>query len=115
MANQLDWKGDEVMAQVMANLEAAMNEISLEVEGEAKQELYKGHGVLTGTLRRDLHAEDSEVSGTRVTGRVGAWVDYALPVHQGHHGFEGYHYIAMGLQRVKERVDSILSKHRIKR
>lgn len=115
MANRLDWRGEEVKRQVLENMESAMTEILGEVEGEAKKQLYKGHGVLTGTLRRDIHFEGPDVDGDTVTGRVGAWVDYALPVHQGHHGFEGYHYLVNGLDIVQSRVDSIISKYRIER
>lgn len=112
---RLDWRGNEVKRQVLENLEDAMTEIGLEVEAEAKKELYRGHGVVTGTLRRDIRMEGPERSGNQVKARVGAWVRYAMAVHQGHHSFEGYHFITNGLEKVRARMDGILAKFGISR
>lgn len=86
----------------------AWSEVGLAVEGEAKKELYKGHGVVTGTLRRSIHtakpgyawsgdnvkaADDTperggrtvapEVTATEVRLEVGSGMEYAAPIEFG--------------------------------
>lgn len=132
----LNWKGKQVGAEVEKALTLALVEIGLRIEGEAKKELYKGHGVLTGTLRRSIHTAEPEYSfggdnvepgpGTpelggreampgNVDGRlmiaVGSGLVYALPVHQGHGGFDGYHFITNAIEKVKPMVGDIVKKH----
>ncbi len=144
---RLDWKGDDVKRQVLENAAAAMAEFGLTVEAESKKELRKGHGVLTGTLRRSIHTalpgydwggDDVEPKGkTRdssgkfvagsperggqlvipdtdnVTVQVGSGLQYAMPVHQGHHSFQGYHFITNGLNKAKGKLQSILARHKV--
>lgn len=130
----LVWRGDEVLALKTKQAAAALGEIGLRVEGESKKELYKGHGVITGTLRRSIHtalpgytwAGDNvkPAPGTPERGgqltmpgfdqlvvQVGSGLEYAMAVHQGHHSFEGYHYIRNGLAKVKPLVPGIVRKH----
>src|SRR5512142_2111304 len=52
---QLNWLGQVVFQDAMRILSDAWGQVGLAVEGNAKKELYKGHGVLTGTLRRSIH------------------------------------------------------------
>ena len=116
------WIDGDYRQLIRQNLLAAMREIALTVEGKAKDELYRPpdfpqsrHGVETGTLRRDIRTEGPEADGRVVKAQVGAWAHYALPVHQGHHGFEGYHYITNGLDKTRPKVDLILKRHQVKR
>lgn len=133
---RLIWRGDEVVEAKVKQTGAALSEIGLRVEGEAKKELYKGHGVLTGTLRRSIHcarpgyawtgdnvpatSSSPERGGQMVLPgfdrhgaiiQVGSGLEYAMAVHQGHHSFEGYHYLRNGLGRVKPLVSGIVRKH----
>ncbi len=128
---RLDWRGGAVLSAVLNETVApAMGEIGLRVEGEAKKELIKGHGVLTGTLRRSIHtalpgyswrsddvtpsASTPERGGQKVAGvviEVGSGLWYALAVHQGHHGFAGYHYIVKGAEAVAPLVPEILARY----
>ncbi len=133
---KLIWRGDEVVAEKERDMLGAMGEIGLRVEGESKKELYKGHGVLTSTLRRSIHSATpgytwssdnvlpSESSPERggqpalpklerhqIVVQVGSGMEYAMPVHQGHHSFEGYHYIRNGLARVRPLVPGIVKRH----
>ncbi len=153
---RLIWRGDEVVQQKREQTAKALAEIGLRVEGEAKKELYKGHGVLTGTLRRSIHtatpgynwggdnasllAAKQERAGyhpemglegikkaviPELGGQlampffdrdsfviqVGSGLEYAIFVHQGHHTFEGYHFITNGLARVRPLVPGIVRKH----
>lgn len=136
--HKLVWNSVEVVNQVLKNTGEAYTEFGLLVEAEAKKELQKGHGVLTGTLRRSIHLaepgydwkgdnvsakEGPERGGKKVTaltafGKVtlliGSGLDYALPVHQGHGNFEGYHYLTNALAKVKPELPAIIKKHKMK-
>lgn len=133
---RLTWRGDKVWQDAEAVLAAGMTEIGLQVEGEAKKELVKGHGVLTGTLRRSIHtatpgynwAADNtkptestpELGGMeavpakqsgRLTVQVGSGMEYAMAVHQGHGSFSGYHFITNAIEKVRPGMMEILLKH----
>ena len=123
---KLNWTGEAAIEQVLDKVAKGFGKFGLRVEGEAKKELQPFHGVKTGTLRRSVHAADPDYdwtgddenpsSGSTVRGgvlveavrkrrgiviAVGSGLKYAMPVHQGHHSFEGYHYITNGLDRAK--------------
>jgi hypothetical protein len=53
------WTGDQVRAQVVGALRDSLVEFGLYHEGLAKGQLRKGRGVVTGTLRRSIHAAGS--------------------------------------------------------
>lgn len=137
---RLDWKGDEVKLAMQENGGKIISEFALTVEGEAKKELQKGHGVLTGTLRRSIHTVlpgfdwgsddvepsgssperggdkvEPEASGGKLTVQVGSGLKYALPVHQGHHSFEGYHYLSHGLDMAKRELATIIRRHMVQK
>lgn len=140
---RLDWRGDEAKRLVLENISKAMSEFALEVEGESKRELRRGHGVETGTLRRSIHtalpgydwssddvapnAGSPEQGGNQVTPdtssdqltvQVGSGLKYAMAVHQReepHGGFVGYHYLTNGLKKARGKLDSILNKYRLQR
>ena len=129
------WRGKEVSQAVAQNVARALGEFGLRAEGHAKQELQKGHGVLTGTLRRSIHTAqpgydwagdavstgdrggqmvEGLVQGEKVTLYLGSGLQYALAVHQGHHSFEGYHYLTIGLDKAKPELPAVLKKHALK-
>jgi hypothetical protein len=136
----LKWRGPQAGQAVLEQVVVpAMTEFGLEAEAESKKELRKGHGVLTGTARRSIHTaepgydwgqDDVEPSGgaperggrkararilkVRVTIQLGSGLKYALPLHQGHHGFKGYHFLTNGVRKAKARLPKILAKYRIK-
>ena len=108
MARIKKWRGKEVTQEVAQNVAQALGEIALRAEGYAKKELRKGHGVVTGTLRRSIHVvqpgyawnSDNVVpstgsperggkqveavrSGSTLTVQVGSGLVYALAIHQG--------------------------------
>lgn len=137
--SSLNWKGDEVLKTTQENGAAIISEFALTVEGEAKKELRKGHGVETGTLRRSIHTalpgydwggDDVEPSagaierggeaampeaGNQLTVEVGSGLVYAMAVHQGHHNFTGYHYLTNGLKKAQGKLPSIIARHQVKR
>lgn len=129
------WRGKEVTAEVARNVAGALGEFALRAEGYAKKELRKGHGVETGTARRSIHTAqpgyawvgdnvepsagsperggrkaDAQVSGSRITVQLGSGLVYALALHQGHHGFAGYHFIVNGVDKAKPEMDEVLRK-----
>lgn len=133
------WNGSQVTLAVQGNMAKALGKFGLVAEGFSKKELRKGHGVLTGTLRRSIHtaqpgydwagdnqvpdasaperggsATDGLVEGNRVTLQLGSGLRYALPVHQGHHNFAGYHYLTNGIEKAKALMPNILKAHQLK-
>lgn len=130
---RLAWRGAQAAAEVVAQVVIpALTDFGLVVEAGAKAELYKGHGVRTGTLRRSVHAASpgynwggddgsSEMGGApapaqdlgnRVAVEVGSGLEYALPVHQGHGSFGGYHFLANSYEKNAGRLDGLLAKYR---
>ena len=136
---ELDWRGDEVKNMTFENVAKVMSEFALTVEGESKKELRKGHGVLTGTLRRSIHTalpgydwggddvkpdagapergggDAIPEAGGMMTVEVGSGLVYAMAVHQGHDNFSGYHYLTNGLNKAKGKLQAILARHQVKR
>lgn len=93
-------------AEIAKRLVAALTEIDLRIETEAKKELYPGHGKLTGTLQRSIQGEPARLEGKRIRGKVGTkGVKYALPIHR------RYKYIHKGLERVRTQALAIIRKH----
>lgn len=135
---KLDWNGDEVLRIAKENGAAIISEFALTAEGEAKRELRRGHGVETGTLRRSIHVvlpgydwsgDDVDAgagsperggdaplpTGDKLTVQLGSGLNYAMAVHQGHHSFAGYHYLTNGVKKAREKLDSIIAKHKVQK
>ena len=138
MARIITWRGKQVYQQVAQNVAVALGEFALRAERYSKKELQKGHGVLTGTARRSIHVAlpgynwasddvkpetgtperggqefEAVVNGNRITIQLGSGLGYALPLHQGHHGFTGYHFLTNGLEKAKPELPKILKKHKL--
>lgn len=125
---KLNWEGDKVLEIADEALRGVMTDIGLSVEGDSKAELYKGHGVITGTLRRSIHAAppshnfsgegasnpSPEKQGGKWTIAVGSGLQYAMPVHQGHRSFGGYHFITNGVNKTRPKVLGFVTKRAIK-
>ena len=125
---KLNWKGQQLLELEDAQMHGLVSDIGLSVEGHAKSELYKGHGVITGTLRRSIHAappshsfgpnDSSNASPEKIDGKwtiaVGSGLKYALPVHQGHHSFVGYHYLTNGVDKTRGKVPGFVAKRAFK-
>lgn len=126
----LIWRGDETQVEAIAVLKAASVEIVLRIEGEAKKELHPGHGKLTGTLQRSLHAASPgynfggdhvkpsvaspergggevapEVVGNAVKTAVGTGMEYAMRIHL------LYGYLIHALHKVRPLVLGIVAQH----
>lgn len=105
---KLTWRGDDLYEQRANQISAAMQEFSLQLETAAKQELYPGHGVRTGTLRRSITAIPIRREGTKIRGGVGAGAEsrrYSKVIHA------RYRYITNPFERIRPKFRSILRKH----
>lgn len=106
MSREMEWRGDEITDEIAARLRNALDEINLKIEGEAKAQLYPGHGKRTGTLQRSIHAEPAKREGNnKIQGSVGSNVVYARVIH------DRYGYITAGLEAVKPQALDIVRKH----
>ena len=133
------WHDKEVIQLVGEQLSEIMSEFTLVAEGESKKELKKGHGVLTGTLRRSIHGasgnynfagdnvEPSAASpergnqkvtpvreGNRFLTALGCGLVYAMRIHQGWGSFAGYHFITIGVDKAKAKMNEIVARHQVK-
>lgn len=128
---KFDWRGERVSEEKLKKLAVAMGYVALRVERYAKAELYKGHGVITGTLRRSIHTatpgyawgsdraggdlggqhSDAKAVGTRLVVQAGSGLEYAKPVHDGHGRFGGYHYMTHGVDKTRGDVPTILREY----
>ena len=146
MARIKKWRSKEIVQKVSENVSKAMGEIALRAEGHSKRELRKGHGVVSGTLRRSIHTAqpgydwskdgasvtikgkrakgssftlggkliDALIESKKITIQLGSGLGYALPVHQGHHSFSGYHYLTNGVDKAKPELPAVLKKHELR-
>jgi hypothetical protein len=106
MASRVQWQGRQVTAQILRRAAEALTEIDLRIEAEAKQELYPGHGKITGTLQRGIQGSPGRVEGNTARGSVGVkGVKYAKRLHK------KYRFILIGLERVRPEAKGILRKH----
>lgn len=125
----LNWKGDACREQVVAAIVSGLNEFGLRHETASKGQLSPGHGVLTGTLRRSIHAaapgyawagddvnpsssspeRGGQAGATEEAGRVvvavGSGMSYARIIE------ERYGYVEQGHNAVKGQLLGIIAAH----
>ena len=126
----VNWKGGLAEGQIEQALSAALVEVAQRVEGEAKKQLYPGHGKVTGTLQRSLHAASADYnfrsdnvkpgpgaperggavpvprrSGNRLIVAVGTGMEYAMMVHL------RYGYLRVAFNKVQPRVLEIVRQY----
>lgn len=56
----VEWNGGGTREELERRLKLAMRDLGLEIEARAKGILQPGRGVLTGTLRRSVHAAGAD-------------------------------------------------------
>ncbi len=121
-------------------LSDALVEITMLGERKAKEQLYPGHGVDTGTLKRSIHSASPDYSwpsddvkpapgtperggkkftpkviGKLLMGAFGSGLSYAIYPHQGHHTVSGYFYIRKTVPTMRSEAPKIVKKHANKR
>ncbi len=100
------WYGDKLKAKARKAAQAALTEIDLRIEAEAKAELYPGHGKRTGVLQRSITGEAATIHGSKVTGRVAT-----KGVRYGRRINALYDFFPIAVRRVKPDAISIYKKH----
>lgn len=126
MSHTIVWLGVQVLDKKRQQAANAMGEVGLRVEAAAKRQLYKGHGVITGTLRRSIHTASpgynwsgdsggpdgpAKLVGDKLIVEVGSGLEYAMAVHDGHGSFGGYHYLTIGVDIVRPAVPGIFKEY----
>lgn len=123
------WRGDETFDEVVSVLIEASTEAALRIEGEAKKNLWPGHGKLTGTLQRSIHAASPDYNfvgdhvtpsdsspergggevtpaliGNAIKTAVGTGMEYAMRIHL------LYNYMLNALNKVGPMMLEIVQK-----
>lgn len=121
---KLRWNGKQLLKNLESGLGDGLVEFDHQVAEAAKAQLWPGHGVITRTLKRSLHAASPDYNwrgdnvkpsnkapergrkpfkvkkiGNKIMGVIGSGMIYAMAIHQGFKSFAGYHYITIGLQK----------------
>lgn len=101
---KLEWRGPEVLARAMPGAVKGLTEFDLRAEAAAKQQLYPGHGKITGTLQRGIVGEPGQQIGdTRARGRLAAkGVPYARAIER------RYGYLSKGYGQVRPQAQAII-------
>jgi hypothetical protein len=102
----LTWKGDALLAKARRGAVRGLTEADQRIEAAAKAELYPGHGVLTGALRRGIVGEEAqEVSATLVRGRVAVkGIRYARVIER------RYRYLRNGFEKERPRLGQVITR-----
>jgi len=130
--SRLDWRGKPTQREIEKILGEALVEIGLRIEGEAKKQLWPGHGKLTGTLQRSIHAASPDynfarenvepasnspergnnagevvpkLDGQRLKIAVGTGMEYAMHIHF------LYKYLTIALNKVRPQVLKVVQAH----
>jgi hypothetical protein len=126
----INWRGGQVSDEIERRLADALVEIGQRTEGEAKKELYPGHGKVTGTLQRSIHAASPDYNfsrdnvepgsgspergggapqpkrwGSIIRIAVGSGMEYAMAIHL------LYHYLINGYNKVRAHTRDIVRRH----
>ena len=79
-------------------LEDKLSEMALVLVTNIQEQLYPGHGYITGNLYGSIQ---SDYVSDGINGVVRAYpqgIEYAQWVDQGHHSWGGYHFMEQGLE-----------------
>lgn len=128
----MDWHGKPTQREIEKILGEALVEIGLRIEGEAKKQLWPGHGKVTGTLQRSIHAASPDYNfvrdnvepgphspergnntgemtpklyGQRLSIAVGTGMEYAMQIHF------LYKYLTLALNKVRPQVLKVMQAH----
>ena len=82
-------------------LEDKLDELSLKLGENIQNQLYYGHGRVTGNLRDSIGNEYEVTTPGKeaiVKAFIGDSAPYGIYVDEGHHSWEGYHFMEAGLE-----------------
>ncbi len=105
---KLDWKGDDVLKQVVKATKDGIDEVM----GECVVDAQANTPVLTGNLRRSIKPQEPAHEEGDVV--VGVWgsadVDYALPVEVGSRGRPGRNMLRNAADKNYPRLEETIAK-----
>lgn len=80
-------------------IDDALDDITLNLTTNIQDELYPGHGWITGNLHDSIQSNITSKSGLNATIEAYSPQEYAEWVNDGHHSFSGYHFLEKGLEK----------------
>ncbi len=80
-------------------IEEELNGLMLNLQANIQDQLYPGHGWVTGNLHDSIQSNIASKNTTRAIIEAYTKVDYAEYVDTGHHSFKGYHFMEAGLNK----------------
>lgn len=78
-------------------IDEVLDDITLNLTGNIQDQLYPGHGWITGDLHDSIQSNVTSKSGLNATIEAYTEIEYAPYVNDGHHSFSGYHFMEKGL------------------
>lgn len=79
-------------------IDEALNDITLNLTKNIQDQLYPGHGWITGNLHDSIQSNIISKSGLNAIIEAYTMIEYATYVNDGHHSFEGYKFMEKGLE-----------------
>ena len=82
-------------------IDEILNDVVLNLQGNIQDQLYPGHGWVTGNLHDSIQSNIASKNnfGGVVEAYSSIWNDYGQWVNDGHHSWEGYHFMEKGLEK----------------
>lgn len=80
-------------------IDEMLDDITLNLTANIQDELYPGHGWITGNLHDSI--QSNITSKNKLSAVIEAYspVEYAEWVNDGHHSWGGYHFLEQGLSK----------------
>ena len=78
-------------------LEEKLDEIMMNFKANIQDQLYPGHGWVTGNLHDSIETDIASQSKNSAVIRAYTEIEYAPFVNDGHHSFKGYKFMEAGL------------------
>lgn len=79
-------------------IDEALDGITLNLTMNIQDQLYPGHGWITGNLHDSIQSNITAKSRLHATIEAYTMIEYAPYVNDGHHSFTGYQFMEKGLE-----------------
>lgn len=103
---------ERVRRAVRDDIRRTVEQSVAKIQRESALELYPGHGLRTGNLRRSI-LFDLEELGDTLLGRVGPVTQlapYGIYVEEGRGSFRGYRYMRAGVEKSRRFVEQLIAQ-----
>jgi hypothetical protein len=80
-------------------IDEMLDDITLNLTANIQDELYPGHGWITGNLHDNIQSNITSKNKLSAVIEAYTMVEYAPYVNDGHHSFGGYHFMEAGLEK----------------